>query len=92
MRRLNKIVDNTGGLLDEAKQAKKRTGPGDIIFKNLPEALAVRGEWKEERFNRAASCYRVVSVSHLSDCRRCRRSVCLRCHRCQRHRLSVFRR
>ncbi|HDP6685481.1 phage tail tape measure protein [Escherichia coli] len=55
MRRLNKIVDNTGGLLDEAKQAKKRTGPGDIIFKNLPEALAVRGEWKEERFNRAAS-------------------------------------
>ncbi|WP_029400975.1 hypothetical protein, partial [Escherichia coli] len=45
MRRLNKIVDNTGGLLDEAKQAKKRTGPGDIIFKNLPEALAVRGEW-----------------------------------------------
>ncbi|HFV7060101.1 TPA: phage tail tape measure protein, partial [Escherichia coli] len=24
MRRLNKIVDNTGGLLDEAKQAKKR--------------------------------------------------------------------
>ncbi|HFV8815815.1 TPA: phage tail tape measure protein, partial [Escherichia coli] len=55
MRRLNKIVDNTGGLLDEAKQAKKRAGPGDIIFKNLPEALAVRGEWKEERFNRAAS-------------------------------------
>ncbi|STE82304.1 tail fiber protein of prophage CP-933T [Escherichia coli] len=26
---------------------KKRIGPGDIVFKNLPRALAVRGEWQE---------------------------------------------
>ncbi|MEZ0583259.1 phage tail tape measure protein [Erwinia sp. STN24] len=45
-RRLQKIADNTGGLLDETK---KRIGPGDIVFKNLPRALAVRGEWKESR-------------------------------------------
>uniref|UniRef100_A0A1A9WZ33 Tail sheath protein Gp18-like domain-containing protein n=1 Tax=Glossina brevipalpis TaxID=37001 RepID=A0A1A9WZ33_9MUSC len=45
-RRLQKIADNTGGLLEETK---KRIGPGDIIFKNLPRALAVRGEWQGER-------------------------------------------
>lgn len=45
-RRLQKIADNTGGLLEEIK---KRIGPGDIIFKNLPRALAVRGEWQGER-------------------------------------------
>ncbi|EBE4778293.1 phage tail tape measure protein [Salmonella enterica] len=45
-RRLQKIADNTGGLLDETK---KRIGPGDIVFKNLPRALAVRGEWQESR-------------------------------------------
>ncbi|WP_308167154.1 MULTISPECIES: hypothetical protein [Symbiopectobacterium] len=45
-RRLQKIADNTTGLLDETK---KRIGPGDIVFKNLPRALAVRGEWQESR-------------------------------------------
>ncbi|MFP9227896.1 hypothetical protein A0E43_04895 [Pectobacterium cacticida] len=45
-RRLQKIADNTAGLLDETK---KRIGPGDIVFKNLPRALAVRGEWQESR-------------------------------------------
>lgn len=45
-RRLQKIADNTGGLLDETK---KRIGPGDIVFKNLPRALAVRGAWQEQR-------------------------------------------
>ncbi|MBB7067603.1 phage tail tape measure protein [Escherichia coli] len=44
LRRLSKIADNTGKLVDEAK---KRIGPGDIVFKNLPRALAVRGEWQE---------------------------------------------
>lgn len=46
-RRLQKIADNTGGLLDETK--KQRIGPGDIVFKNLPKALAVHGAWQEER-------------------------------------------
>ncbi|EPU8329176.1 phage tail tape measure protein, partial [Escherichia coli] len=41
LRRLSKIADNTGKLVDETK---KRIGPGDIVFKNLPRALAVRGE------------------------------------------------
>ncbi|EFD2596303.1 phage tail tape measure protein, partial [Escherichia coli] len=38
LRRLSKIADNTGKLVDETK---KRIGPGDIVFKNLPRALAV---------------------------------------------------
>jgi len=46
-RRLQKIADNTGGMLDETK--KQRVGPGDIVFKNLPKALAVHGAWQEER-------------------------------------------
>ncbi|XXD10026.1 phage tail tape measure protein [Klebsiella sp. R445] len=46
-RRLGQIADNTKGLLDEEK--RKRVGPGDIVFKNLPPALAVRGEWQESR-------------------------------------------
>lgn len=43
-RRLQKIADNTGGMLDETK---KRIGPGNIVFKNLPRALAVHGAWQE---------------------------------------------
>lgn len=43
-RRLQKIADNTGGMLDATK---KRIGPGDIVFKNLPRALAVHGAWQE---------------------------------------------
>ncbi|EON8326182.1 phage tail tape measure protein, partial [Escherichia coli] len=35
LRRLSKIADNTGKLVDETK---KRIGPGDIVFKNLPRA------------------------------------------------------
>lgn len=46
-RRLQKIADNTGGMLDETK--KQRIGPGDIVFKNLPRALAVHGAWQEPR-------------------------------------------
>ncbi|EPD8294994.1 phage tail tape measure protein, partial [Escherichia coli] len=33
LRRLSKIADNTGKLVEETK---KRIGPGDIVFKNLP--------------------------------------------------------
>ena len=47
LRRLGEIADNTKGLLDEEK--RKRVGPGDIVFKNLPPALAVREEWQESR-------------------------------------------
>lgn len=46
-RRLQKIAENTGGLLDETK--KQRIGPGDIVFKDLPQAIAVHGAWQEER-------------------------------------------
>lgn len=46
-RRLQKIADNTSGMLDETK--KQRIGPGDIVFKNLPQALAVHGAWQEAR-------------------------------------------
>ncbi|HAM3824641.1 phage tail tape measure protein [Escherichia coli] len=44
LRRLKGIEGNTSGMLQEAR---KRIGPGDIVFKNLPRALAVRGQWNE---------------------------------------------
>lgn len=51
-RRLQKIADNTGGMLDETK---KRIGPGDIVFKNLPRALAVHGAWQEAQSTQGAN-------------------------------------
>lgn len=45
MRRLQNIDSNTKATADNTK----KIGPGDIVFKNLPRALAVRGEWKESR-------------------------------------------
>lgn len=45
LRRLNNIADNTKSIADNTK----RIGPGDIVFKNLPRVLAVRGEWQESR-------------------------------------------
>ncbi|WP_269975646.1 phage tail tape measure protein [Dickeya lacustris] len=61
-RRLQKIADNTGGVLEETK---KRIGPGDIVFKNLPKALAVRGEWQESRLP-------VHRLPHHNPPRQCR--------------------
>lgn len=52
-RRLQNIADNTGGMLDETK--KQRIGPGDIVFKNLPKALAVHGAWREAQSTPGAS-------------------------------------
>ena len=57
-RRLGQIADNTKGLLNEEK--RKRVGPGDIVFKNLPPALAVRGEWQESRLVRQSVSARPV--------------------------------
>ena len=45
MRRLQNIDSNTKETADNTK----KVGPGDIVFKNLPRALAVRGEWKESQ-------------------------------------------
>ncbi|EDW5879558.1 phage tail tape measure protein, partial [Salmonella enterica subsp. enterica serovar Pomona] len=42
LRRLSNIADNTKAIADNTK----RIGPGDIVFKNLPRALAVRGAWQ----------------------------------------------
>ncbi|WP_409307412.1 phage tail tape measure protein [Pectobacterium sp. B1J-3] len=56
-RRLQKISDNTTGLLDETK---KRIGPGDIVFKNLPRAFALQGAFQETRIA-AQKVPRVVS-------------------------------
>ncbi len=58
LRRLGEIADNTKGLLDEEK--RKRVGPGDIVFKNLPPALAVRGEWQESRLVRQSVSARPI--------------------------------
>ena len=57
-RRLGQIADNTKGLLDEEK--RKRIGPGDIVFKNLLPALAVRGEWQESKLVRQSVSARPV--------------------------------
>lgn len=44
-RRLQSIADNTKATADNTK----KVGPGDIIFKNLPRALALRGAYQETR-------------------------------------------
>ncbi|GKQ10276.1 hypothetical protein NUKP79_39970 [Klebsiella quasipneumoniae] len=57
-RQLGQIADNTKGVLDEEK--RKRIGPGDIVFKNLPPTLAVRGEWQESKLARQSVSARPV--------------------------------
>ncbi|KOR00967.1 phage tail tape measure protein [Pluralibacter gergoviae] len=47
-RRLQSIANNTKATADNTK---KRVGPGDIIFKNLPRALALRGAYQEARIS-----------------------------------------
>ncbi|HDT6599238.1 TPA: phage tail tape measure protein [Raoultella ornithinolytica] len=44
-RRLNNIADNTKATANNTK----KIGPGDIVFKNLPRALALRGPYQEAR-------------------------------------------
>lgn len=44
-RRLQSIADNTKATADNTK----KVWPGDIIFKNLPRALALRGAYQEAR-------------------------------------------
>lgn len=60
LRRLSKIADNTGKLVDETK---KRIGPGDIVFKNLPRALAVRGEWQERKIAQASKPAPAINIT-----------------------------
>ncbi|MGF2651531.1 phage tail tape measure protein [Serratia marcescens] len=58
MRRLQKIADNTKAAADNTKATAdnmKRIGPGDIVFKNLPRALAVHGAWQEARMGGSAA-------------------------------------
>lgn len=60
LRRLSKIADNTGKLVDETK---KRIGPGDIVFKNLPRALAVRGEWQERKIAQVSKPASAINIT-----------------------------
>ncbi|EFN1761030.1 phage tail tape measure protein [Escherichia coli] len=60
LRRLSKIADNTGQLVDETK---KRIGPGDIVFKNLPRALAVRGEWQERKIAQVSKPAPAINIT-----------------------------
>ncbi|VED35204.1 tail protein (modular protein) [Escherichia coli] len=60
LRRLSKIADNTGKLVEETK---KRIGPGDIVFKNLPRALAVRGEWQERKIAQASKPAPAINIT-----------------------------
>ncbi|UWS32098.1 phage tail tape measure protein [Erwinia pyrifoliae] len=55
MRRLQNIDSNTKATADNTK----KIGPGDIVFKNLPRALAVRGEWQESRLARTTTADRL---------------------------------
>lgn len=45
LRCLNNIADNTKATANNTK----KIGPGDIVFKNLPRALALRGPYQEAR-------------------------------------------
>ncbi|EQA1074056.1 phage tail tape measure protein, partial [Escherichia coli] len=60
LRRLSKIADNTGKLVDETK---KRIGPGDIVFKNLPRALSVRGEWQERKIAQVSKPAPAINIT-----------------------------
>ncbi|HAG9450409.1 TPA: phage tail tape measure protein [Escherichia coli] len=60
LRRLSKIADNTGKLVEEMK---KRIGPGDIVFKNLPRALAVRGEWQERKIAQVSKPAPAINIT-----------------------------
>ncbi|EFM6336157.1 phage tail tape measure protein [Escherichia coli] len=60
LRRLSKIADNTGKLVDETK---KSIGPGDIVFKNLPRALAVRGEWQEQKIAQVSKPAPAINIT-----------------------------
>ncbi|EHH0249317.1 phage tail tape measure protein [Escherichia coli] len=60
LRRLSKIADNTGKLVDETK---KRIGPGDIVFRNLPRALAVRGEWQERKIAQVSKPAPAINIT-----------------------------
>ncbi|HCD2657725.1 TPA: phage tail tape measure protein, partial [Escherichia coli] len=60
LRRLSKIADNTGKLVEETK---KRIGPGDIVFKNLPRALAVRGEWQERKIAQVSKPAPAINIT-----------------------------
>ncbi|EEU5752936.1 phage tail tape measure protein [Escherichia coli] len=60
LRRLSKIADNTGRLVDVTK---KRIGPGDIVFKNLPRALAVRGEWQERKIAQVSKPAPAINIT-----------------------------
>ncbi|HCM7226983.1 TPA: phage tail tape measure protein [Klebsiella aerogenes] len=58
VRRLKNIDTNTKATADNTK---KRIGPGDIVFKNLPQALAVRGQWMESHLAGKAGRGGIVS-------------------------------
>ncbi|GAB0422909.1 phage tail tape measure protein [Escherichia coli] len=60
LRRLSKIADNTGKLVEETK---KRIGPGEIVFKNLPRALAVRGEWQERKIAQVSKPAPAINIT-----------------------------
>ncbi|EFM9669347.1 phage tail tape measure protein [Escherichia coli] len=60
LRRLSKIADNTGRLVDVTK---KRIGPVDIVFKNLPRALAVRGEWQERKIAQVSKPAPAINIT-----------------------------
>lgn len=63
---------NTGRYADSAKllitqvswlMRRKRIGPGDIVFKNLPRALAVRGEWQERKIAQASKPAPAINIT-----------------------------
>ncbi|UIA98612.1 phage tail tape measure protein [Erwinia tracheiphila] len=66
LRRLQNIDSNTKVTADNTK----KIGPGDIVFKNLPRALAVRGGWQESQLastvrNSRLSARPAVAVASL---------------------------
>ncbi|HIC1786298.1 TPA: phage tail tape measure protein [Escherichia coli] len=59
---IQKTASNTGGLLEETR---RRVGPGDIVFKNLPGPEIVHGEWKAPQVTRTVQA--VAAGGGLTD-------------------------
>jgi hypothetical protein len=74
LRRLNNIADNTKATANNTK----KIGPGDIVFKNLPRALALRGPIRRRGLFRSLcrACLRLRPAAFCRYRRRRRGNVC----------------
>jgi hypothetical protein len=82
LRRLNNIADNTKATANNTK----KIGPGDIVFKNLPRALALRGPIRKRGLFRSL-CRACPRLRPAAFCRYRRRRRGQRLRRSPRRRV-----